>query len=45
MPTLQDFAALIARFKKGIIYLGLYVLVVSVVVFPFHRRDHPAHDP
>ncbi len=35
MPTLQDFAALIARFKKSIIYLALYVLIVSVVVFPF----------
>jgi sec-independent protein translocase protein TatC len=35
VPTLQDIGALIARFKKSIIYLGLYVLVVSVVVFPF----------
>jgi sec-independent protein translocase protein TatC len=35
VPTLQDFGALIARFKKGIIYLALYVLIVSVVVFPF----------
>jgi sec-independent protein translocase protein TatC len=35
VPTLQDLGALIARFKKGIIYLGLYVLVVSVVAFPF----------
>ena len=35
MPTLQDFGALIARFKKGIIYLALFILIVSVVVFPF----------
>jgi sec-independent protein translocase protein TatC len=35
VPTLQDIGALIARFKKSIIYLGLYVLVISVVVFPF----------
>ena len=35
MPTLQDVGALIARFKKGILYLGLYVLIVSVLVFPF----------
>jgi sec-independent protein translocase protein TatC len=35
VPLIQDAGALIARFKKGILYLGLYVLVVSVVVFPF----------
>lgn len=35
MPVLQDIGALIARFKKGILYLALYVLVVSVIVFPF----------
>ncbi|OPY28790.1 MAG: twin-arginine protein translocation system subunit TatC [Methanocella sp. PtaU1.Bin125] len=35
MPTLQDIGALIARFRKYILYLGLYVLAVSVVVFPF----------
>jgi sec-independent protein translocase protein TatC len=35
VPTLQDIGALIARFKKGILYLGLYVLIVSVVAFPF----------
>ncbi len=35
MPTLQDIGALIARFKKYILYIGLYVLVVSVIVFPF----------
>jgi sec-independent protein translocase protein TatC len=35
LPTLQDVGALIARFKKGILYLGLYVLIVSVIVFPF----------
>lgn len=35
MPTLQDVGALVARFKRGLLYLGLYVLVVSVVAFPF----------
>jgi len=35
VPTLQDIGALIARFKKGILFLGLYVLIVSVVAFPF----------
>jgi sec-independent protein translocase protein TatC len=35
VPTLQDIGALIARFKKSILYLGLYVLIVSVLVFPF----------
>lgn len=35
VPTLQDIGALVARFKKGILYLVLYVLVVSVIVFPF----------
>ena len=35
MPSLQDIAALIARFKKGIMYLSLYVLIVSVLAFPF----------
>ncbi|HUL62631.1 MAG TPA: twin-arginine translocase subunit TatC [Methanocella sp.] len=35
MPTLQDIGALVARFKRGLLYLGLYVLVVSVVAFPF----------
>jgi sec-independent protein translocase protein TatC len=35
VALLQDIGALIARFKKGILYLVLYVLAVSVVVFPF----------
>lgn len=35
MPTLQDIGGLIARFRKGILYLALYVLVVSVIAFPF----------
>jgi sec-independent protein translocase protein TatC len=35
VPTLQDIGALVARFKKYILYIGLYVLIVSVIVFPF----------
>ena len=34
MPPLQDFAALFVRFRKYLLYLGVYVLLVSVVVFP-----------
>lgn len=35
MALIQDAGALVARFKNYILYLGLYVLLVSVVVFPF----------
>lgn len=35
MPSLQDFAALIVRFKKNILIIGFYILIVSVIVFPF----------
>ncbi|CAJ36558.1 twin-arginine translocase subunit TatC [Methanocella arvoryzae] len=35
MPLLQDFAALFVRFRKNLLYLGLYILLVSVIAFPF----------
>lgn len=35
MVSIKDIAPLVARFQKGIIYISLYVLVISAVVFPF----------
>jgi len=35
VPSLQDFAALFVRFRKGLTYLGIYILIVSVIAFPF----------
>lgn len=35
MPLLQDSAALFVRFRKHLVALGLYVLIVSVIAFPF----------
>jgi len=35
VPLLQDIAALVVRLRKGLLYLGLYVLVISVLAFPF----------
>jgi sec-independent protein translocase protein TatC len=35
VPSLQDVAALVVRFKKNILFISLYVLIVSVIVFPF----------
>jgi len=32
---LQDFAALVVRFRKNLMIIGLYILIVSVIVFPF----------
>jgi sec-independent protein translocase protein TatC len=35
LPLVQDFAALFVRFKKYLLALGLYILIVSCVAFPF----------
>lgn len=35
MALMQDAFVLVDRFKKGIIILALYVLVISVIAFPF----------
>ena len=35
MISIQDVAALVARFKKRILYISVYVLIVSCLVYPF----------
>ncbi len=35
MVSLNDVASLIARFRKGLMYLAIYVLVIATVTFPF----------
>lgn len=35
VALIQDVGALVVKFKKSILYLSLYVLIISVIVFPF----------
>ena len=35
MAPLQDFAGLVVRFRKNLMILGIYILFVSVIAFPF----------
>ena len=38
MVNLNDVASLVVKFKKGILYISLYALIVSVLVFPLTNR-------
>lgn len=35
MASFKDVALIINRFKKGVLYLSLYVLIIATVTFPF----------
>jgi len=35
LVSFKDVAGVVARFKKGILYLSLYVLIIATVMFPF----------
>jgi sec-independent protein translocase protein TatC len=38
LVNLNDVATLVVKFKKGILYISLYALIVSVLVFPLTNR-------